>query len=198
MSEEKRQPEMERICGACNRSNPPFEDICVECFADISLITPTPVAENGASSEEESASERPGSEEAGRAPRNECPECGTEMGNMSECPRCGKSVSGYCLCWQEIGLGKTPITGALPVFVGRVPPVDMELARQIDSGFPWVSRVHAEIYLECGGNLYVRDLDSKNGTFVNQQRVAAYVPRQLQAGDTLSFSSKLSVRVEES
>lgn len=195
---ERTRPEMERICGACGRSNPPSEDICVECFADISQVTPTPVVGDSASPEEESPSEGSRAGEAERGPRNECPECGTDLDGMSECPRCGESVSGYCLCWQEIDLGKTPVTGARPVFVGRVPPVDSELTRHIDAGFPWVSRVHAEIFGEQGGCIYVRDLNSKNGTFVNQQRIAAYIPRQLQAGDTVSFSRKLSAKVEKS
>ena len=48
-----------------------------------------------------------------------------------------------------------------------------------------VSSEHAEFY-EQGGRLYVRDLGSTNGTFVNRRRLGDG-PQALQHGDVLHF-----------
>lgn len=198
MSDKASSTEKVRICKACKRENPPDEDICQKCYADLPPATEKSATDDTGSSEEEPKADDSNFREKGRNPENECPECGADVGSLPVCPRCGKSFTSFRLCWQEVDLKNVPITCERPLFVGRIPPVDNELARHIDAGFPCVSRMHAEIFLERDGNLYLRDLESKNGTYVNQKRVAAYIPQRLQAGDTLSFSSKLSARVEKS
>lgn len=50
-----------------------------------------------------------------------------------------------------------------------------------------VSRVHAEIYLEKG-IYYIVDLNSKNGTFLNGERLQSNVRYQLNNNDVLSFA----------
>ncbi|MCS7030424.1 MAG: adenylate/guanylate cyclase domain-containing protein [Gloeomargarita sp. SKYG116] len=52
-------------------------------------------------------------------------------------------------------------------------------------GSPWVSRMHALIQRAGEQEFYVIDLGSRNGTFVNGQRVMA--PVQLQDGDRVTF-----------
>jgi DNA-binding response OmpR family regulator len=49
----------------------------------------------------------------------------------------------------------------------------------------WVSRHHAQVRREEGGYV-IRDLDSKNGTFVNGQRIA--VPTPLADGDEIQMT----------
>jgi EAL domain-containing protein (putative c-di-GMP-specific phosphodiesterase class I) len=66
----------------------------------------------------------------------------------------------------------------LPFRVGRRPDADLVLATSS------VSKLHAEIYA-TGGTLFVRDLESTNGTFVNGQRVRE---APLQEGDVLHFA----------
>jgi EAL domain-containing protein (putative c-di-GMP-specific phosphodiesterase class I) len=66
----------------------------------------------------------------------------------------------------------------LPFRVGRLPGLSLCLAS--DS----VSKEHAEIVL-VGGSLRVRDLGSKNGTFVNSERVSE---SRLNEGDILHFA----------
>ncbi len=60
---------------------------------------------------------------------------------------------------------KTPITH-FPFTIGRSKTLDMVV---LHSG---ISREHAEIYKK-GSRLYIRDLDSTNGTFVNKQRITS-------------------------
>jgi EAL domain-containing protein (putative c-di-GMP-specific phosphodiesterase class I) len=66
----------------------------------------------------------------------------------------------------------------LPFRVGRLPSLALTLAS--DS----VSKEHAELFLR-GGVLHVRDLGSKNGTFVNSERVGE---APLREGDILHFA----------
>ena len=66
----------------------------------------------------------------------------------------------------------------LPFRVGRLPDLALTLAS--DS----VSKEHGELFLR-GGGLCVRDLGSKNGTFVNSERVGE---APLREGDILHFA----------
>jgi len=66
----------------------------------------------------------------------------------------------------------------LPYRVGRLPGLDLPL--DSDS----VSKEHAELYLR-DGQLWVVDLGSKNGTFVNSERVSEAVVRE---DDILHFA----------
>ena len=59
---------------------------------------------------------------------------------------------------------------------------------------PQVSRFHAEIEVS-EGSVIVRDLSSSNGTFVNEQRVAAAAPVTATAGDVLRFSEEFSLKL---
>ncbi len=54
---------------------------------------------------------------------------------------------------------------------------------------PTVSRMHARIYME-GDNYYIEDLNSTNGTFLNDQRLAAYTKTRLKEGDLLRFAQE--------
>jgi EAL domain-containing protein (putative c-di-GMP-specific phosphodiesterase class I) len=66
----------------------------------------------------------------------------------------------------------------LPFRVGRLPDLTLSLASES------VSKEHAELFLR-GATLHVRDLGSKNGTFVNGERVHE---SPLQEGDILHFA----------
>jgi hypothetical protein len=57
----------------------------------------------------------------------------------------------------------------------------------------YVSRAHAEIYVD-EGKLYVRDLHSRNFTYVNGERIGTQ-PVALTEGDELAFSRHLVARV---
>ncbi|HXK08593.1 MAG TPA: EAL domain-containing protein [Vicinamibacteria bacterium] len=66
----------------------------------------------------------------------------------------------------------------LPFRVGRLPGLGLTLSSES------VSKEHAELFL-LGGGLHVRDLGSKNGTFVNSERVGECGLRE---GDILHFA----------
>jgi pSer/pThr/pTyr-binding forkhead associated (FHA) protein len=46
-----------------------------------------------------------------------------------------------------------------------------------------------------GRRLYLRDVGSTNGTFVNDRRLPDHTPHELQVGDVLRFAANLSASV---
>ena len=102
----------------------------------------------------------------------------------------------------EVVAGRTPGTrfavNALRMVLGRAQPpdapVDIDLSAQEEENAPSVSRRHAELSWE-GGRLFIRDLGSANGTYVNGQRLPSPgrgqpgEPRELLAGDEVKVAS---------
>jgi pSer/pThr/pTyr-binding forkhead associated (FHA) protein len=83
---------------------------------------------------------------------------------------------------------------ALPA--GRVLAVgreDSPLARKL-AEYPNVSRRHAEISVS-GASVTVTDLESANGTFVNDRRIDPGSPAPAQAGDRLRLASDLVILI---
>ncbi len=67
------------------------------------------------------------------------------------------------------------------ITVGRSKKNDLVLADQ------WLSRIHAEIRRE-NGRFFIRDLESRNGTYVNGMRLSERVP--LQNGDVITLGDQ--------
>jgi hypothetical protein len=76
----------------------------------------------------------------------------------------------------------------LPVVIGRGLEVDLAVSDEL------ISRRHAEI-TEQNGRLMVRDLGSRNGTFVNNRRIdlATLEPEQLLTLGTITFRALYQV-----
>jgi serine/threonine-protein kinase len=60
-----------------------------------------------------------------------------------------------------------------------------------------ISRYHAVIRSEASA-WFITDQGSTNGTYINEQRLAARVPHPLRPGDNLRLGNKLTLRVKES
>ncbi len=56
---------------------------------------------------------------------------------------------------------------------------------QVPGELGYVSRHHAQVIQDENNNLYIRDLNSTNGTYVNGQRITAYKLRPLNVGDII-------------
>jgi pSer/pThr/pTyr-binding forkhead associated (FHA) protein len=91
-----------------------------------------------------------------------------------------------------------PLPAAPEAIVGRADPVsnyfpDIDLTPHgaLDNG---VGRRHMRIFLHSG-QFYLEDLDSTNGTFFNNQRLAPRSPQLIQAGESVMLG-KLTLRLE--
>lgn len=69
-----------------------------------------------------------------------------------------------------------------PILVGRNKKQCALVLR--DKG---VSRVHAKLYVGDDNALYVNDIGSVNGTYVNGHRIANFHPVRLGSGDRVKF-----------
>jgi hypothetical protein len=84
------------------------------------------------------------------------------------------------LVWQDGEIVKDQwILNRTPVTLGRAPESDIQLDVR------WVSRTHARIRIE-GHQYLIEDVGSKNGVFVNGQRVTS--PRPLEDGDRVQIA----------
>ncbi len=71
------------------------------------------------------------------------------------------------------------------------PDIDLTPHGALDTG---VGRRHARLFVQ-NGQIYVEDLDSTNGTFLNQQKLAPRTPQLLRTGDELRLGA-LVLRVQ--
>ena len=83
-------------------------------------------------------------------------------------------------CAPATGLPRIISLNTFPFLIGRQPESSFCLP------MPNVSKLHAKILLN-NGRLSVQDLDSRNGTFVNERRVNGLEP--LREGDLLQFAT---------
>lgn len=84
--------------------------------------------------------------------------------------------------------GTVPIQERL--LVGRVPPASEELTQHLELSYLNVSRCHAEFFIEPG-QLFLRDLDSMNGTYLNGSQVSKFSAMPLKPGDKVRFAANL-------
>ncbi len=84
------------------------------------------------------------------------------------------------------------LVGRLDAAHGIFPELDMTTDGGLEQG---VSRRHARIYTR-EGMCFVEDLDSTNGTFLNEERVTPYLPYAFRDGDLLMFGTmRLKVHI---
>ncbi len=69
--------------------------------------------------------------------------------------------------------------------------------RQVDVvlSSEFISRHHAKIFVDKSGRLFISDLESRNGTYVNSQRLRPHTPAQIQPGDVVTFANDASIQL---
>lgn len=84
------------------------------------------------------------------------------------------------------------LVGRLDAAHGIFPELDMTTDGGLEQG---VSRRHARMYTR-EGTCFVEDLDSTNGTFLNEERITPYLPYAFRDGDLLMFGTmRLKVHI---
>ena len=91
----------------------------------------------------------------------------------------------------EIPLTKEVSIGRLDPANASFPEIDFTSDGGLGKG---ISRRHAKVTIE-GGRVFIQDLGSINGTFINGKRLAPYLPEVLNHGDQLQLG-KLLIEVE--
>jgi hypothetical protein len=71
-----------------------------------------------------------------------------------------------------------------------VPDIDLTPYGALDRG---VSRAHAQIWIE-NGDLYIEDMQSTNGTYVNNELIPANQPKRVSSGNELLLG-RLAIQV---
>jgi ABC-type multidrug transport system ATPase subunit/pSer/pThr/pTyr-binding forkhead associated (FHA) protein len=59
----------------------------------------------------------------------------------------------------------------------------------------FISKTHAKICCDQNGNLFVIDLDSSNGTFINGKRIASNVKTPINSSDSIEFAQGKGVKL---
>ena len=90
----------------------------------------------------------------------------------------------YCLVPMGRHTDERTILDEFPYYIGKWRE-HVNLVLQDNT----VSRFHAKITKE-GDGLYLTDLNSTNGTFLNQEKLAPNEKRRLSPGDELAFAAK--------
>jgi pSer/pThr/pTyr-binding forkhead associated (FHA) protein len=76
---------------------------------------------------------------------------------------------------------------------GIFPDIDMTLDNGLEKG---VSRRHAKIFRQ-GGEFYIEDVGSANGTFLNDKHLTPYLPYPISEEDKIQIGQiKLSIKLE--
>lgn len=129
-----------------------------------------------------------------------CPEpgCGMPLAAGGRCP-----VHAIGAPHADPGLGG-PLALRFPWGTVEVGPDGLRVGRSAGTGpladritetdYHNVSRQHAVLWRD-GRRLYLRDVGSTNGTFVNDRRLPDHTPHELQVGDVLRFAANLSASV---
>lgn len=73
------------------------------------------------------------------------------------------------------------------VVVGR------DSSNQIQLPIDFISKQHVQLVFDSNSNLFVIDLDSSNGTFLNDQRITSGVPYQVRNSDKLRLANQNGV-----
>ena len=90
----------------------------------------------------------------------------------------------------EVPLAEEVTIGRIDTVSASFPDVDLSGDDALDKG---VSRHHAKI-TRRGCEVFIEDLGSMNGTFVNRKKLTPYLPEALRNGDQLQLG-KLMLRV---
>jgi hypothetical protein len=83
----------------------------------------------------------------------------------------------------ELPLTKEVNIGRLDPASASFPDIDLTSDGGLEKG---VSRRHAKI-IRRGGEVFIEDLGSINGTFLNRKKLTPYLPQALKSGDELQL-----------
>lgn len=182
--------EFVKQCPSCKTANNLTAMFCITCNTSLTTIRKTP---RGGVPDADHDSVRKESINAKENACLVCPSCGCS--NPKDAERCGRcddrlrsSAVSLSIAWPWGE--ETSLTGIL--VIGREPEFS-SLATNVES-YANISRRHAEIF-EKGGSFFLRDLNSINGTFINNRQLRPHTPERLVSGMEIRFARDLKAIV---
>jgi hypothetical protein len=187
-----------KLCPVCNAANDPSAQRC-ECGG---MLIGVDLAESGEPQAAVTSTDAPPSGVAATTPRR-CPHADCGQLNPPEAGRCV-----YCDRPLEEAPPAAPVMRAAVrwpwaetlevcgcLLIGRESPTPPALAARLEREYSNVSRRHAELSVSEGA-LWIVDLGSSNGTYVNETRLAPHQPVRLANGAKVRFAAHLVGQVE--
>jgi hypothetical protein len=181
------------MCPGCKTDIPVGMQYCSTCFltpVPKPVAEPTePVIEAAAAPPAATPSSTPSAAGPGSCGDPDCVHAGRPP--AAGCRHCGLRGAAAATTLR-FDWGPVPVAPDRPLIVGRE---QSPIADRIDPGrYGNVSRRHAEVRSD-GTALTVTDLDSMNGTFINDERVPSGRATPLKAGDRVRFAARLEATV---
>ena len=184
-----------KICPTCGRHNLPVSPFCSNPGCGVSLVAVAPSEHNDKPAE----SFNPKTCELGKIV---CPDCKAENeAGVVRCVYCdfaiGSDTDGAESFHIELNWpwGKELMT--LPLRIGRESPSPDSVIKAIAAhGYDNISRSHAELLWDSiSKGVFLTDLGSSNGTFVDGVRIPSNKPIALKSGALVRFAANLSVTI---
>lgn len=176
-----------RICQVCGLENAAESgDFCARCGQSLHDAIRSDSARTA------DAPRRPAEDgDAGQAAARVCA-CGAALEpDVPACDYCGRTQAApaFVIAW---------VWGSMPVhhrvFIGRVPPVDPDLAQRLEREYGNISRMHAEICVR-DTIVSVRDFGSLNGTYLNDRQIVPHQDVCVNLGDRIRFAGTLEATI---
>lgn len=174
-----------RICPVCGEKHPPNKTRCSKCqVGDMSRVVPMEESELEAASKN-GMIKCPSCEEINPPGSKECKRCSLPLEDIAPVDNNEPGESGERHLILKLASGHE-ITVKDGDIIGRynIAPDNLK-----------VSKVHAKFTLE-NGKWCIEDLNSTNGTFLNNVRILTNNTVELRAGQKLSFSRSCEMIVQ--
>ena len=178
-----------KICPECGTKNPPDVLECEHCEFDLMLV---PVTDEQQEAAKISAKAKP-------ADKNilvkVCSECGEKnLSNARKCSKCGEDLSDI-VATPETAATLAQINSAQLALKSLDDAINFKVEREVVIGREhelkdylaaknFVSRRHCRLTLE-GDELFIEDLNSANGTYVNNEKI--FRKTKLSKGDEVGL-----------
>ncbi len=163
----------ELICQGCRTTYPEGTAYCPTCFS-------IPVPNTAGEHTPKPAAAGPGCGD---------PDCRNGgVPPAAGCRACG--LTGAAATTLRFPWGPVPVEAGGSLLIGRE---NSPIADRL-TDYSNISRRHARVHSD-GTSLTVEDLDSTNGTFVNDKQVPARTPTPAKAGDRVRFAATLEATV---
>ncbi|QSZ43106.1 FHA domain-containing protein [Sulfurimonas aquatica] len=176
---------MVKECPTCLHINPESYAECDECGTD--LVGVDPIEE----SEVEVTQEQP--QEPVDVIQEECAHSNLHGNYCLDCREYVKINEISTGEWSlQFPWGEYKIADYL--WIGRIKPAPQDMTKELEKNFKNISRNHAQISVD-DGKLYIVDLESTNGTFVNSQRIIPNQKVELTQESTLKLAKDLVIEI---